>query len=88
LIDVVSQLLPIAAYGLEKISVSSQESKRLLAVIENRLNTGRNGAIWQLKNYSDLLSSNLRRPEACRRLVSAYGERSVSNTPVSEWSDI
>ena len=88
LIDVVSQLLPIAAHGLEKISVSSQESQRLLAVIENRLNTGRNGAIWQLKNYSDLLSSNLSRPEACRHLVSAYREHSVSNTPVSEWSDM
>ncbi len=86
--EVVCQLLPLAAEGLKKIGVSDVESRRLLGIIEGRLSRGRNGAMWQLTNYSSLLERNISRQEACRRLVAAYRERSVTNTPVSEWDDI
>jgi gamma-glutamyl:cysteine ligase YbdK (ATP-grasp superfamily) len=88
LVEVVRQLLPVAAQGLEKIGVDYSESQRLLAVIDGRLSNGRTGAIWQMTQYSKLLSGSLSRLEACQQLVAAYGERSISNTPVSEWSDI
>jgi gamma-glutamyl:cysteine ligase YbdK (ATP-grasp superfamily) len=88
LIEVVHQLLPVAAQGLEKIGVDYSESQRLLAVIEGRLRNRRTGAIWQMTEYSKLLSGSLSRMEACQQLISAYGERSMSNIPVSEWSDI
>lgn len=85
LIEVVDQLLPTAVLGLKKAGVADKEASRLISIIENRLRTGCNGATWQLAHYSQLLDSNLSRWEACQRLVAAYRERSVTNTPVSEW---
>jgi gamma-glutamyl:cysteine ligase YbdK (ATP-grasp superfamily) len=88
IVEIVDKLLPVAEKGLIAIGVDVGEAQRLLTVISNRLKTGRNGATWQLAQYSQLLSRNLNRQEACQKLVSAYGERAISNTPVAEWDYI
>lgn len=87
LIDVVRKLLPVAERGLISIGVNAEEAKRMLGIIEGRLNAQCNGAVWQLTQYSQLIS-HLGQHEACKALVTAYRERAMENQPVSQWSQV
>jgi gamma-glutamyl:cysteine ligase YbdK (ATP-grasp superfamily) len=88
LIDVIKELLPVAERGLISIGVTADEAKHMLGIIEGRLNTQCNGAVWQLNQYSQLISKNLGQHEACKALVTAYRDRAMANQPVAQWSNI
>lgn len=87
LLEVAEDLLPLAERGLAGIGVEQQEIRRLLTVIERRLQTKRTGAEWQLSQFANFLHGGLSRQQACRRLVGDYRVQSASNNPVAEWSD-
>lgn len=88
LIDVIKELLPVAERGLISIGVTTDEAKHMLGIIEERLSTQCNGAVWQLNQYSQLISKNLGQHEACKALVTAYRDRAMTNQPVAQWSNI
>jgi hypothetical protein len=84
---VLRRLLPMAADGLERWGVDAADRDRLLAIIEGRCVSGRNGAEWQVGATRTL---NLRTEEgqsieALRAMLAEYRERMHSNVPVHEW---
>jgi hypothetical protein len=66
--------------------VDPGDRDRLLAVIEARCRTGRNGATWQsdtLRHFEE--RRNLDRREALRQVLLRYVEHMHANLPVHEW---
>ncbi|MBV1853266.1 glutamate--cysteine ligase [Catellatospora tritici] len=83
--DLVLELLPRAAAGLDQYGVDPAERDRLLGIIEQRCLLGRNGATWQIQTVRALQGEGLNRPEALRRMVGRYAELQQSNEPVHTW---
>lgn len=71
-------LLPLARYGLEALDLSKDDIQCYLGIIEERLNSGQNGAAWQ-RAYIKKHGENM------QRLTSAYRERQREGAPVYEW---
>jgi len=71
-------LLSAAREGLARLDIDRADIDRYLGVIEGRLETGCNGAVWQrawvAKHGADM-----------QALVAAYRERQNSGLPVHEW---
>ncbi len=76
-------MLPIADDGLELLGVDEEERKRLLGIIEARLDSGMTPANWQ--RIALARGAGLPREEALRRVVLEYLENLDSGAPVSEW---
>ena len=84
---VLRRLLPRARDGLDRWGIASDESERLLRVIEQRCLTGRNGATWQAEMFHKLFDSGSKdRFDALREVVRRYSELMHENIPVHEWS--
>ncbi|GHJ46630.1 hypothetical protein Cs7R123_39720 [Catellatospora sp. TT07R-123] len=83
--DLVLELLPRAAEGLDQYGVGPAERDRLLGIIEQRCLLGRNGATWQVQTVRALQERGLDRPEALRQMVGRYAELSRGNEPVHTW---
>ncbi|MDI1464179.1 glutamate--cysteine ligase [Catellatospora sp. KI3] len=83
--DLVLELLPRAAAGLDQYGVDPAERDRLLGIIAQRCLLGRNGATWQIQTVRALEQQGLSRPEALRRMVGRYAELQQSNEPVHTW---
>jgi len=79
------RLLPLARQGLEEWGVASEESERLLAVIEGRCTLGRNGASWYRDQVRAREAAGDDRAEALRLTLLDYRERMHSNEPVHTW---
>jgi len=80
------RLLPLAAAGLSSWGVDAADTNRLLAVIEQRCLTGRNGASWQVDSVRRLHAEGmLDRGEALRVMTQGYIERMMSGEPVHSW---
>lgn len=82
---VLSELLPLAAAGLEMWGVDGGEISRTLGVIEGRCTTGINGAAWQINEVRRLEGEGLDREEALRQMTLAYLTKSRTNAPVHTW---
>jgi len=72
-------LLPLADQGLKQIEVDAELSARLLGVIESRVMTGQNGAVWQ-RRFLELSGREL------PTLTREYRQRQRSGEPVHSWS--
>ncbi len=72
------ELLPLARLGLQNFGFSCDDIALYLGVIEGRLKTGQNGAVWQrayvAKHGKDM-----------QALTCAYRDRQRSGDPVHEW---
>jgi hypothetical protein len=83
---VVRRLLPLAHEGLARWGVATEDSDRLLGIIERRCVSLRNGAAWQSQVSHDLYENKgLDRPEALREMTRRYREHMHSNEPVHDW---
>jgi hypothetical protein len=86
---VLRRLLPMAASGLDRWGVDPGDRDRLLAIIEGRCVSGRNGADWQVGavQHLDPRTDGVRGwpREALRAMLTEYRERMHSNIPVHEW---
>lgn len=84
LMDVLEELLPVAREGLRRIGISGAEIDHYLAVIEQRLDSGQTGAVWQAQTLT-----RLEREHSRHRALHLMLERLVghghSNRPVGEW---
>jgi len=72
------QLLPLAHQGLESLGVVNDEARRWLGIIEDRLETGQNGSVWQ-RNYVARHSASM------AQLQQAIQRRQQQGLPVHQW---
>jgi hypothetical protein len=83
---VLRKLLPLAHQGLDSWGVPAAERDRLLAVIEQRCITGRNGASWQVDTVRRLEETTMvNREQALREMTRRYATHMHSNEPVHTW---
>ena len=78
-------MLPIAKQGLGEAGVNEQETDRLLAIIQQRLDTGINGATWQ-RSMLTQFEERMSRTEALTAMLERYLTYSNEGRPVTEWS--
>ncbi|CAL9337331.1 hypothetical protein [Streptomyces sp. enrichment culture] len=79
-------LLPHAARGLRRAGVHPDEAGRWLAVVEERVRTGRTGARWQ-RAMLDAQSPARCRQAAAHALVRRYQALSEPDLPVHTWPE-
>jgi gamma-glutamyl:cysteine ligase YbdK (ATP-grasp superfamily) len=78
--ELVLELLPVAEAGLCAAGVAKDEVRELLAIIEQRVQSGRTGAVVQRALLRDG-----DRQVALRELVERYLDHSLSELPVHRW---
>lgn len=72
------ELLPQARHGLQQLGINEEDIENYLGIIEQRIETRRNGAGWQ----HDWVARHGRDMQA---MTLAYHERQESGQPVHEW---
>jgi gamma-glutamyl:cysteine ligase YbdK (ATP-grasp superfamily) len=80
---ILRRLLPMAREGLAAWGVSTEESDRLLGIIEQRCLTGVNGAEWFVRRMED--RADMDRYDALRATLLEYTQGMHSNEPVHTW---
>ncbi|MDB1089390.1 glutamate-cysteine ligase family protein [Streptomyces sp. ACA25] len=80
-----SELLPLAASGLDAWGVSSVDRDRCLSVIEERCRRRVTGAEWQTRYFHRALSRGADRDTALAAMVKRYCELSREDLPVHAW---
>jgi len=80
-------LIDTARCGLKSIKVEDSEADKMMGVIESRLESGQNGAVWQLDSF-ERLSSKMEPERALRKVVESYSAYSHANLPVSKWPGV
>jgi hypothetical protein len=83
---VLRRLLPMARAGLDSWGVVSEESDRLLGVIEQRCLAGQNGASWFVDHFhARATEGDADRLDALRDTLNEYRRHMHSNEPVHTW---
>jgi hypothetical protein len=80
---VLRRLLPMAHQGLASWGVATEESDRLLGIIEQRCVKGVNGASWFVDRMHARTGQD--RYDALRATLLEYRERMHTNEPVHTW---
>jgi len=75
---ILKQLLPLSRLGLERLEVDGDLADRFLEVIESRMLTGQNGAVWQRRFVE-------RHGRDMALLTREYRERQQAGEPVHAW---
>jgi hypothetical protein len=75
---ILRELVPLARQGLARLSVAGDIADRLLTVIEARVSSGQNGAVWQQKFIE-------RHGHDMARLTREYQARQRDGDPVHTW---
>ncbi len=83
-VEIASSLIPVARQGLLSLEVEPGEIETQLRIIEKRLQTGTNGAIWQRREYHRLCRT-LHSHAALVKMVQNYRIHQQANLPVAEW---
>jgi hypothetical protein len=83
---VLEWLLPKAYEGLDRYGVNGPLRDKLLAVIEQRCLTGRNGSVWQVETVASEEASGLDRAAALRAMLLRYVEHGRTGEPVHTWT--
>ncbi len=73
------KLLPLAKRGLTRLGIETRSSEHYLSIIEERLESGQNGCLWQ-RRFVQRHGANM------RKLTGAYLERQREGSPVHCWS--
>jgi gamma-glutamyl:cysteine ligase YbdK (ATP-grasp superfamily) len=72
------ELLPLARSGLSRLQVDGGDTYRLLEIIEERVTSGQNGAVWQ-RRYIEEHGRDM------TQLTLAYRDRQRAGAPVHMW---
>jgi CBS domain-containing protein len=78
------RLLPIARAGLEKRGIDASDIDRYLGIIEERVASGRTGAMWLVRSFEGL-DHGARTGERLAALTATMVERQRDGTPVAQW---
>lgn len=84
--ELVTELLPVAECGLERLGVEDDEARAQLDVIRARLEARTSPARWQRRMLARLERGSSRR-EALAGVLERYMHGVRSERPVHEWSD-
>jgi hypothetical protein len=83
---VLRRLLPMARAGLDSWGVLSEESDRLLGIIEQRCLSGQNGASWFVERFHQRAGDgDSDRLAALRDTLNEYRSHMHTNDPVHGW---
>ncbi|HEV2638733.1 MAG TPA: glutamate--cysteine ligase [Actinocrinis sp.] len=83
---VLEELLPMAAAGLDRWRIEPRDRDLYLGIIEARVRTGRNGAVWQIEQVEFLEHERgLDRAKAIEGMVTRYAELVRGGDPVHTW---
>lgn len=82
--DILYHYLPLASNALESLGVSRGEVNTLMAIIENRIRTGQNGASWQRATVQQY-DAKLGREKAINKMFEQYINYSKTGAPVHTW---
>ena len=83
---ILKHLVPLARAGLLDWGVDRDDIDTYLGIIEERMLTGQNGAVWQIKTWQKLIEDHeYDRPDAARELVHRYLDHSDAGLPVHTW---
>jgi gamma-glutamyl:cysteine ligase YbdK (ATP-grasp superfamily) len=83
---VLRHLLPIARKGLEGWGVDADDVDRYLGIIEERALARRNGAVWQIEAFRQLVEvEGLDRSDAAVALTTRYADLHEVGEPVHRW---
>lgn len=80
-------LIPIARKGLHKVGVSQKDIEHYMGIIERRVDAGKSGSRWMIRNYRKL-KKELDKEDSLNVLTSAIYTRFNSNKALSDWSDV
>lgn len=81
---ILDELLPAAHRGLEALGISSDDRRRYLKVIEERVASGQTGSRW-LCDFADSLASDGGPPGSLAPLVAGVHRRQVDGAPCHTW---
>ena len=76
--ELLHALLPHARDGLRQMDIAPADIEHYLGIIEQRLVSGQNGAVWQ-RGYAAAHGNDM------NELTCAYRDRQLSGSPVHEW---
>nr|BFE80931.1 hypothetical protein GCM10020093_035320 [Planobispora longispora] len=76
--DLVKDLLPVAAAGLDRVGVESGESGRMLEIVQERVTRRRTGSVWQREALAAAGGD-------AARMVARYRELALTGEPVHTW---
>lgn len=79
-----AQLMDTATEGLARLGIASDEAKRYLGVISDRLRARQTPARWQRDRLAHHESATDRRT-SLRRMLAEYMDQSAANRPCHEW---
>jgi hypothetical protein len=83
---VLRRLLPLAREGLARWGVDPGSASRMLAIIEQRCLTARNGATWQVETTRAISERDgACRADALREMTQRYIGHMHANEPVHTW---
>lgn len=85
LLTVARELLPRACEALAQTAVDESEIRRLLGIIEGRIETAMPGARWQ-RHITESLFKTVSPDDAFRTMLSLYMANQKKNTPIHEWT--
>ena len=85
LLTVARELLPRACEALAQTAVDESEIRRLLGIIEGRIETAMSGARWQ-RHITESLFKTVSPDDAFRTMLSLYMANQKKNTPIHEWT--
>ncbi|GAB3079901.1 glutamate--cysteine ligase [Corynebacterium aquatimens] len=87
---VIDHLLQQARTGLELLNVTPELADKYLGIIADRVDTGQNGAAWQLAALDNVGAGTApdtpERHEAVAQVLKAYLANQASDAPVHTWS--
>jgi phage terminase large subunit-like protein len=84
--ELVTRLAPAARAGLTACGVTAAEADDALAVVVERVRSGRTGAGWQRAALGAFEAAGATRRRALAEMTEAYLDRSTSGLPVHEWN--
>ncbi|MCB0571372.1 MAG: CBS domain-containing protein [Phaeodactylibacter sp.] len=84
---ILEELLPIAEQGLYGIGMDSRQINRYLSIIERRVLTRENGAVWLTRNFRKMAHC-YGTGVAVQELTREMQARQRSGIPVHEWDDV
>ena len=85
LLTVARELLLRACEALAQTAVDESEIRRLLGIIEGRIETAMPGARWQ-RHITESLFKTVSPDDAFRTMLSLYMANQKKNTPIHEWT--
>lgn len=84
-LEIAKTLLPKACDALSKTAVDSSEIKRLMDVINGRIQTQLSGARWQRQVTEHFMKTN-HPDDAFKAMLAIYMQQQKQNKPLHEWS--